>query len=41
MPLPAAEVRQLAVPFADRRAGRIEANVQSGLHMLLAARPAS
>jgi hypothetical protein len=39
MPLPASEVRQLVVRLADRRAGRTEANVQSDLHMLLAAGP--
>lgn len=39
MPLPASEVRELVIRLADRRAGRTEANVQSDLHMLLAAGP--
>ncbi len=39
MPLPASEVRQLVARLADRRVGRTEANVQSDLHMLLAAGP--
>ena len=39
MPLPASDVRQLVTRLADRRAGRTEANVQSDLHMLLAAGP--
>ena len=39
MPLPASDVRQLVARLADRRAGRTEANVQSDLHMLLAAGP--
>jgi hypothetical protein len=39
MPLPASDMRQLVIRLADRRAGRTEANVQSDLHMLLAAGP--
>ena len=39
MPLPASELRELVTRLADRRAGRTEANVQSDLHMLLAAGP--
>jgi SAM-dependent methyltransferase len=39
MPLPSPEVRQLVTRLADRRQGRTEANVQSDLHMLLAAGP--
>jgi hypothetical protein len=39
MPLPGPEVRELVSRLADRRAGRTEANVQSDLHMLLAAGP--
>lgn len=39
MTLPASDVRQLVTRLADRRARRTEANVQSDLHMLLAAGP--
>jgi len=39
VPLPTSEVRQLVQRLADRRTGRTEANVQSDLHMLLAAGP--
>jgi hypothetical protein len=39
MPLQTSEVRDLVTRLADRRAGRTEANVQSNLHMLLAAGP--
>jgi hypothetical protein len=39
VPLPTSEVRELVRRLADRRIGRTEANVQSDLHMLLAAGP--
>ena len=39
MPLPASDLRQLVTRLADRKVGRTEANVQSDLHMLLAAGP--
>jgi hypothetical protein len=39
MPLPASELRELVTRLADRKTGRTEANVQSDLHMLLAAGP--
>ena len=39
MPLPASDLRELVTRLADRKAGRTEANVQSDLHMLLAAGP--
>src|SRR5436853_3370589 len=39
MPLSTPEVRQLVARLADRHSGRTEANVQSDLHMLLAAGP--
>jgi SAM-dependent methyltransferase len=39
MPLSTPEVRQLVARLADRHSGRTEANVQSDLHMLLAAAP--
>ena len=39
MPLPTSEVRELVRRLADRHVGRTEANVQSDLHMLLAAGP--
>ncbi len=39
MPLPAPDLRELVTRLADRKAGRTEANVQSDLHMLLAAGP--
>jgi SAM-dependent methyltransferase len=39
MPLPASDLRELVSRLADRRASRTEANVQSDLHMLLAAGP--
>ena len=39
MPLPASDLRELVTRLADRKVGRTEANVQSDLHMLLAAGP--